>query len=716
MRARPPDEQGHVDVDGVKIGWEVFGDGAPTLLLMPTWTLIHSRVWKLQVPYLARHFRVVTYDGPGNGRSDRPVDPAVYHHDRQVGTALSVMDATDTDRAVVVSLSRGTYWGLHLAANHPDRILGSVFIGTSMPLSSQTGVRGEAMRHFAGPAPELPPSGAPFDPDPDEHWAKFNAAYWREHWQDFARFFFGQDFTEPHSTKQIEDCLGWAADTNPEVLLAEVAGAQDPKREQLLEWCSKVDSPSLVLHGSDDRITPFERGRVLARATGAQLVTIEGAGHAPIARDPVRANLAIREFVDRLVPFDPHPIKWIRGRSRTRRALYVSSPIGLGHVRRDIAIAQELRVLHPDLQIDWLAQHPVTEALAHAGEAVHPASRHLASESAHIASEADGHDLHCFQAWRRMDEILLADFMVFHDVVSGTDYDLVVGDEAWDVDYYLHENPELKRFAYAWSTDFVGWLPMPVGGEHEARLTADYNAEMIEHIARHPRVRDAALFVGNPEDIVDERFGPNLPPIREWTEAHYTFPGYITGFDPRAIGDRDELRVRLGYRPDEQICIVTVGGSGVGSDLLGRVIDAFPAAREKVPALRMVVVAGPRIDPGSLPRHEGLEVRGYVDELYRHLAVCDLAIVQGGLTSCMELTASGRPFIYIPLRNHFEQQRHVHHRLRRHGAGRRLDDEEATPDGIAATIAEEIGRADLNYRPVETDGAARAAATIAALI
>ncbi len=101
-----------------------------------------------------------------------------------------------------------------------------------------------------------------------------------------------------------------------------------------------------------------------------------------------------------------------------------------------------------------------------------------------------------------MDEILLANFMVFHDVIREQRYDLWIGDEAWELDYYLHENPELKSAAYAWLTDFVGWLPMPDGGEREALLTADYNAEMIEQIERYPRVRDRAIFVGEPEDIV----------------------------------------------------------------------------------------------------------------------------------------------------------------------------------------------------------------------
>jgi len=160
---------------------------------------------------------------------------------------------------------------------------------------------------------------------------------------------------------------------------------------------------------------------------------------------------------------------------------------------------------------------------------------------------------------------------------------------------------------------------------------------------------------------------------------------------------------------------VTVGGSGVGGHLLQRVIASFPAAKERVPDLRMVVVAGPRIDPASLPSHDGLEIRAYVNELYRHLAACDLAVVQGGLTTSMELTANQRPFLYFPLRHHFEQNFHVRHRLARYGAGRCMDFDAAGPDDIAAAIAEEIGR-EVDYRPVETDGAARAAALLAELL
>jgi predicted glycosyltransferase len=407
---------------------------------------------------------------------------------------------------------------------------------------------------------------------------------------------------------------------------------------------------------------------------------------------------------------------WTRSLGRRRRALYISSPIGLGHAMRDAAIAAELRKLHPDLEIDWLAQHPVTAVLQERGERIHPLSAELASESAHFANESSGHDLNAFQAIRRMDEILVSNFMVFHDAVTQGEYDLVIGDEAWDVDYFLHENPELKRTAFAWLTDFVGWLPMPDGGEREAYLTADYNAEMIEHIARFPRLRDRSIFVGEPDDIVPDDFGPGLGSIRDWTERHFDFSGYITGFDPAPLVERrEDLRRELGYQPDEQIVIVTVGGSGVGEALLRRVLDAYPDAARRVNGLRMIAVAGPRIDPEALGAPAGVEVRAFVPDLYRHLVASDLAVVQGGLTTTMELTAAGRPFIYFPLANHFEQRRHVRHRLERHRAGRFMEFDDALPDVLGAAIAEELDRA-IDYVPVPADGAARAAARIAELI
>jgi predicted glycosyltransferase len=522
-------------------------------------------------------------------------------------------------------------------------------------------------------------------------------------------------FTEPHSTKHTEDFVGWGSEIEPALLSDATHGIRACGRESFAAVIDRVRCPVLVIHGDEDAIKHPSAGRALAEATGGQLAAIEGGGHGVQLRDPVVVNRLIKEFIEMVHPTPKHRT-WVRAARRPKRALYICSPIGLGHALRDVAIAAELRRIHPELQIDWLAQHPVTRVLEDRGERIHPASAWLASESAHFMDESAEHDLHAFQAIRRMDEILVNNFMVFNDVVTDEHYDLVIGDEAWDVDYFLHENPELKHFEFAWMTDFVGWLPMPDGGEHEAALTADYNAEMIEQRARYRRLRDKSIFVGEPGDIVPESFGPALPGIREWTEANFEFAGYVTGFDPAEFADRDRLRAELGYRPDELVCLVTVGGSGVGEDLLRRVVEAVTPTRRLVDDLRFVIVAGPRIDPKSLPRRKGVSYRSYVPQLYRHLAACDLAIVQGGLTTCMELTANRRPFVYVPLRHHFEQHFHVQHRLQRYGAGRRLDyDEAADPDGFAKIIADEIGRT-VDYLPVDTGGAARAAASIAELV
>src|SRR5271155_592110 len=115
-RARYPDHEGYVERDGVRVFYEVYGEGEPTVLLLPTWSIVHSRFWKAQIAYLARHCRVITFDGRGNGRSDRPVGAAAYHPDEFALDALAVMDATATERASLVSLSCGARWATTLAA------------------------------------------------------------------------------------------------------------------------------------------------------------------------------------------------------------------------------------------------------------------------------------------------------------------------------------------------------------------------------------------------------------------------------------------------------------------------------------------------------------------------------------------------------------------------------------------------------------------------
>ena len=493
MRARLPDDEGFVERDGVSIGYEVYGPDqpGPTIALLTSWAIVHARQWKAQVPYLARHFRVITIEGRGNGRADRPDDPAAYLDREYVDDAIAVLDATGTERAVVVGLSLGGRHALQLAAWYPERAAGVIAIGTALPWP-------------------VPPD---FDQPRDsyEGWQKCNRHYWLADYRGWVEFFMSQVFTEPHSTKPWEDGVGWGLDTDAQTLLRTGPGLDEPTAADAEAICRQVRCPVLVVHGDEDGIVPYETGVALAEWTGGNLVTIRGGGHAPTLRDPVRANLLIREFASRSSRPGPARGPGPAGAAGPGGRCSSSSPIGLGHARRDLAIADELRERHPDLQIDWLTQDPVTRLLSERGERVHPASRLLASESAHIESEAGEHDLHAFQAVRRMDEILVANFMVFHDLVTDEPYDLWIADEGWDIDHFLFDNPELKRTAYAWLTDFVGWLPMPDGGAAEAALTADFNAERVERMRRYPRLRDRSIFVGNPTTWWPIRSGRGCP-------------------------------------------------------------------------------------------------------------------------------------------------------------------------------------------------------------
>ena len=334
-----------------------------------------------------------------------------------------------------------------------------------------------------------------------------NRHYWERDWPGFAEFFFTEICNEPHSTKLIEDMVGFACESTAAVQLAEADGELHvtTPAEARPCWAGSA-APCSSCTAPTTGVSRTARGARVAELTGGRLVTLEGSGHLPQGREPVLVNLLLRDFVDQ-VAGNHRPRTWTRALDRRPRVLYLSSPIGLGHARRDLAIVRQLREQRPDVVVDWLTQEPVITFLESQGERVHPASSYLASESRHFESVAGEHDLHAFQAIRAMDEVLVANFMVFNELVTEQHYDLWVGDEAWDVDHFLHENPELKRAPFAWLTDFVGWLPMPDGGPAEAALTADYNAEMVEHVARYPWLRDKALFVGNPDDVVADGLG-----------------------------------------------------------------------------------------------------------------------------------------------------------------------------------------------------------------
>jgi pimeloyl-ACP methyl ester carboxylesterase len=287
----------------VQVFYELYGSGTPTVLLLPTWSIIHSRHWKMQIPYLARHCRVLTFDGRGNGRSDRPARPAAYDEREFAADALAVMDATATDAALLVSLSLGAQRALLLAAEHPDRVDAAVFIGPAYPGG------GERLAGRLGFSWED-------ELDTDEGWAKYNKHYWLRDYRGFLEFFFSHVFTEPHSAKPIEDCVGWGLQTSGETLVTAQYGRLLAP-EEARELAGRIRCPVLVIHGTGDAIVSETRGLALAEHTRGDAVLLEGSGHAPHVRARVKVNLLLRDFACRRVPTSA----WTGARARGPRVL-----------------------------------------------------------------------------------------------------------------------------------------------------------------------------------------------------------------------------------------------------------------------------------------------------------------------------------------------------------------------------------------------------------
>lgn len=288
MRASHPDAEGYVERDGVRVFWERYGEGDPAVLFMAPWSIVHSRCWKAQLPYFGRHGCAIAFDPRGNGRSDSPTDVAAYDEREYAVDALAVLDAVGVERAVVVSLSRGARWALLLVGEHPDRVAGACFIAPSLPLVAPPGGRAAAIAAFENERTSY------------DGWWKYNLHHWRHDHADFAEHFFTLAYNEPHSTKQLEDCVEWARQADPEALIASELGLRIRTREEVARLCAGVRCPSLVIHGDRDAVFGVDCGRALADCTSGELVVLEGSGHMAQARVPVRVNLLLREFVESL--------------------------------------------------------------------------------------------------------------------------------------------------------------------------------------------------------------------------------------------------------------------------------------------------------------------------------------------------------------------------------------------------------------------------------
>lgn len=385
------------------------------------------------------------------------------------------------------------------------------------------------------------------------------------------------------------------------------------------------------------------------------------------------------------------------------RLLYFSGSMGLGHVTRDVAIVDEIRKVRPDAEIDWIATSPAREFLADRGERILPVSGMWGDptgQAESLAGTAGGLNLIKWafglrKGWTKTGRLSI-------DLMERGAYDVAIGDESYDLAIALAGDASPPACPCFVLFDFLGmdamnWNPLQ-------RLVAiAFNRVW----SKDPRGRYQPVFLGEIEDIPPRSFGPFLPDRRAWAERHALIVGHVLTFDPTEYHDRAAVRARLGYGP-EPLVVASIGGTAVGGELLRLCVEAFPYARRRVPDLRMVVVCGPRVSLPDADLPQGVELRGYVPKLHEHFAACDLALVQGGGTSLLELTVLNRPFLYFPLANHFEQMIHVAWRQERLGAGVKLMQREISAEELGLRVATETGR-EVRYPSLAVDGARRLA-------
>jgi predicted glycosyltransferase len=298
--------------------------------------------------------------------------------------------------------------------------------------------------------------------------------------------------------------------------------------------------------------------------------------------------------------------------------------------------------------------------------------------------------------------------ITFRKIIRKEHYHVIVGNETYEIFIGLIFKLVRIDTAFIIIYDFLGMDSMT---KNPIERTVNYILNWMW--SRGHKVFSApnreSIFIGVPEDIPDKKFGFLLPNRREYAKTHYTFIGYILRFDPENYADRQAIREKLGYE-ENPLVICSIGGTSIGKSLLELCNSAYPIIKSKIPGLNMVLVTGPRLAPASIEASPGVEIKGFVPDLYKHFAACDLAIVQGGFSSTLELTALRRPFIYFPIEGHSEQE-YVSKRLSRHNAGIRLDQSRTTPALLAEKVLKHLNES-VSSKTLNTNGAMNAAEII----
>lgn len=391
-----------------------------------------------------------------------------------------------------------------------------------------------------------------------------------------------------------------------------------------------------------------------------------------------------------------------------KHILFISWQGAMGHVTRDLAIVNEFHRITPDVDVSWVA-HPLgAKLIQEAGEKLLPESELVGDYNQVLAQATEKFGLNLLKYVRRYQESSKKNAQLVNQLLQKYDFDLIVGDEIYETLVAFAEGKIQLNCPVIMIEDFIGI--QSIDGNFIMRMGAYLKNRKLVKATEKTSSTITHLFVGEFEDIADRRYDFFLPNCRDFARKYYQFLGHIVRFDPAEYRDKTKIRTKLGYG-DEPLVICATGGTGVGRELLELCGKAYPLLKKEIPDLHMVCVCGELLglDPPKLSPE--VELHRFIPNIYEHYAACDLAVVVGGGTTTIELTALGKPFIFFPLENQFDQQIYVSERIARHKAGIRMEYYQTTPEMLTQTILKNIGR-KMEDKSIPFDGAKKAAEII----
>ena len=397
-----------------------------------------------------------------------------------------------------------------------------------------------------------------------------------------------------------------------------------------------------------------------------------------------------------------------------KKILYVSGSIGLGHVTRDLAIARQLRKQFHEVDLSWLACHPAALLLNEGGEKLLPEANIYTNANIHAENTSKGFEMSTLKYALHESKVLKNNIKIYKKIFNREKYDLVISDEAYDLITALAMKFIRFESPFVMIYDFLG-MDSVTNNPFEKLIVNTTNHIWTKWDRKlFSGEKNLALFAGEIEDIPDKRLGFFKSNRRDHAREFYKFTGYVLPFEPAEYTDKTKIRAKLGYGP-EPLIVCSIGGTSIGKDLLELCGQVYKIIKKTVTDLHMVLICGPRLATDELKVPEEIKVKGYVPALYEHFAASDLAIVQGGGTTTIELTALKKPFLYFPLAMHCEQQIQVAGRIARHQTGIKMIFSQTTAETLADMVIANLGK-KVNYPQIPVNGAEKAAQFISELL